>query len=476
MKARQGTGMSLKLRRFLGVDGRSRGLVVVAASVPFALLIAYLFQGAEQPRVSLSFSILFMVLALFSMAMTKARFVTPGMLIAIAAIAAWAVSGGFGSWHQARIEVLVLCGAAGIWMVGHTLGRSGGLLVLAWRFTIWVILVFAVIAIAMQLLRYTADPLDVLPVDKHRLRGTLDHANTAATLFAMGAILAAGQILYIADHPGREEITRHDIIDGLFIRALSSIILLTAALACLVLTASRAGLVLGVAMLGALIGWEYLVYRRRQARRPSRTTRRLKWLLLISVPVIALVAVAGELMLVRRAADLGDDAMSRFGLYEIYWQAWQEQPLFGHGLGSFDRVNDQIATLENAHMVTLLGEAHNFALQWLIQQGLLGLGLMMAIMIAIHVPLVRYVFSSGARSRTYLRTALCISGLVFLHGMVDYAVEVPGVMWTYAWLIGLAHGRASALSHAPVLAPTGTEAATGEGPEAETVGGAVVAS
>jgi len=234
--------------------------------------------------------------------------------------------------------------------------------------------------------------------------------------------------------------------------------------------------VLGVPLLGVLIGGEYIVYRRGQARPRSRMTRRLKWLLLVSVPVIALVAIAGELLLVRRAADLGTDAMSRFSLYEIYWEAWQDQPLFGHGLGSFDRVNDQIATLENAHMVTLLGEAHNFVLQWLIQQGLLGLGLLMAIMIAIHIPLIRYVFSSGARSRTYLRAALCVTALVFLHGMVDYAVEVPGVMWTYAWLIGLAHGRASALSRTPVSALVGEETATSEEPEAETIGASVAAA
>ncbi len=452
--------MSLKVRRFFGVEGRSRSLSMVAALVPLCLFVTYLFQGAEQPRVGLAFATLFILFALVSLAVTRARFVTPGMVVVFAAVAAWAASGAFGSWHLARIEVMVLCGAAGLWLTGHTLGRSGGLLVLAWRVTIWLLLAFATIAIAMQLLRYTADPLDVLPVDKHRLRATLDHANTAATLFAMAAILAAGQLLYIADHPSKSEITRHDIIDGLFTRALSSILLMAAALACLVLTASRAGLVFGVAMLGVLIGWEYIVYRRRQARKPSRSTRRLKWLLLISVPAVAMVAIAGEMLLVRRAADLGTDAMSRFSLYEIYWQAWQDQPLFGHGLGSFGRVNDQVATLENAHMVTLLGEAHNFALQWLIQQGLLGFGLMMAIMLAMHVPIVRHTFSSGARSRTYLRTAVCVSGLVFLHGMVDYAVEVPGVMWTYAWLLGLAHGRASALAHSPVADPDGMESAS----------------
>lgn len=459
--------MGLKVRQFLGVEGRQRGLVVLAAIIPGLLFCTYLLEGAEADQLGVSFSAAWIGLGLTAVALTQGRYITNGMLIALAAGAAWAVFGGFGNWHLARIEVITLCGAGGLFLAGHTLARSGGLLSLAWRFTIWVILAFAAIAIAMQLVRYTADPLSVLPVDKHRLRGTLDHANTAATLFAIGAVLAVGQMLYTADHPDRSEITRGQVIDGLFKRSLSSVLLVVLALACLVLTASRAGLAFGVAMVAVLAAMEYSVYRRRGARRPSKTTKRLKWVLGIGVPLIALIAFSSEMLLAQRAANLGSDAMSRFELYGVYWAAWQDAPLFGHGLGSFNRVNDSIATLETAHMVTLLNEAHNVALQWLIQQGVVGLALITAFIIAIHVPIVRFAFSSGARSRTFLRSAVCISGVVFLHGMVDYALEIPGVMWTFTWVLGLAHGRAAALG-APVVASDGTDIATED--ETVTVG------
>ena len=59
--------------------------------------------------------------------------------------------------------------------------------------------------------------------------------------------------------------------------------------------------------------------------------------------------------------------------------------------------------------------------------------------------LARPVTVLGETSRRYsrlIRTVMFVSALLLIHGLVDYALEIPSVMWTYAFLLGLVNGIA----------------------------------
>lgn len=433
--------------------GHARGpgwlLTAMAVFVPCALALSHLPLGSEHPWPTVTFAGLWLAVAVITMIATRCCSATYGTIFVVIIAAIWIATGRIGNWHQASTEVTALIGAGALWLTGHALGRRGSLLGITWRALCWSLLVFCLFALLIHVSRYTGDPLAVSRIDTLRLRASFDSPNVAATLFAVALIIGAGQAIYTLFHPGPGVSTRQGVIDHFFRKGMSSIALIVVAGGCLTLTASRAGFVIGIAMLALLLAAEYGVYRKRhgQSRSPVR------WMQLVIAAgglLILFVAVSGEIMGLR-AGKLSGDAMNRLHLFEIYWQAWREAPIWGHGLGSFNAVNDRIATLETAHMTVLLTEAHNVVLQWLIQQGIAGTAIIVLVWISIHVPLVRALSSGGARSRTFIRTALCVSGVVIFHGMVDYALEIPSVMWTYSLVLGLAHGRAFVLCRAPVM-------------------------
>ena len=90
-----------------------------------------------------------------------------------------------------------------------------------------------------------------------------------------------------------------------------------------------------------------------------------------------------------------------------------------------------------------LGAAHNVFLQWLVQQGVVGLLAMTFVFGVIFYPIIRSLAAPSKKPRNFLRLSIAVTFLVFAHGVVDYALEIPSVMWTYAYILGLASGYAS---------------------------------
>ena len=142
-----------------------------------------------------------------------------------------------------------------------------------------------------------------------------------------------------------------------------------------------------------------------------------------------------------RATELDADADTRLVMFKAYAAAIPDNWLIGHGLGSFDTLNSQIMTNENAHVLARQGAAHNIELQWLLQAGVVGSFFMWST-IGLIVWRIWQGLQHRRRLRGTLRVVLCASCLVLLHGQVDYALEIPGFMWWWALLLGAGAGIA----------------------------------
>ena len=421
------------------------GLPGLVALIPVALLGAHYARGAEgdAPYAALLYALLLLAIGIASLAISKFRAATPGLVLVALIFSVWVWFGFAGNWSRAEIEVITLMAAGGAFLAGRAAGQTSEALIFVWRALVWTLLLFSIVALISHVFLYTSDPLIISPEHTSRLRAGFVSPNTAATLFGVAALIGVGLVVHSVNHAGPNVHTRHDLIDHIFKRAFPGFSLFIVASSCLWLTSSRAGLAAYLLALVILVAAEYRSYRRGQ-RKKVQSFKRTRQIALVCASLFVVVALFSE-VLSTRVGNAASDVQSRFDMYVIYWNVWLEKPWFGHGLGSFNRVNDYLMTLDNVGTTGLMGAAHNVILQWLIQQGIIGTVLICSLIVSIHVPLVQVVGAKTRYSKTFIRMSLCASGLVILHGMVDYALEIPSIMWTYTFLLGLAHGRATFL-------------------------------
>ncbi|MEM9178104.1 MAG: O-antigen ligase family protein [Pseudomonadota bacterium] len=221
----------------------------------------------------------------------------------------------------------------------------------------------------------------------------------------------------------------------------ANLMLFVLAGSCLLLTESRAGIFIGAVCVTALLSLELIRLSRKGI---VRFIRRKRFWIPIGVGLAFVIGLAiTGIINPYNQEPLLNNAQSRLLMYDTYLTLWLERPLFGHGLGSFNALNDAQTTLDNAAVLVPMGAAHNNLLQWLVQQGLVGTLLMFMICGLIYVPIVRALRLPASLPRHFLRMAFAVTVLIFGHGLVDYALEIPSVMWTYSYIIGLAAGFAT---------------------------------
>ena len=256
----------------------------------------------------------------------------------------------------------------------------------------------------------------------------------------IGTIVAAMHLAYMMRTRVPSDVPVLSKLSRLPRQSYASIFALFFCASCLLLTLSRAGIILTALCLTSIALTE--IYLRRHSETLSIGKR---WYVFIGL-VFALSALA--ILVLLNGSDLGArtgrldaDGADRWALLSEYWKAWQEKPVFGHGLGSFNRINESITTMDTASTLVLLGAAHNVVLQWLLQAGLAGLTVMAGLQLAIHARLGHNIFQGRNRTRSYVsRMAVTVSVFLLLHNMIDFPLEIPSVMWTYAFLLGLAYG------------------------------------
>ncbi|MEL6414181.1 MAG: O-antigen ligase family protein, partial [Pseudomonadota bacterium] len=350
----------------------------------------------------------------------------------------WLSFGFFGNWHLAGFEAQALVAGGALAMVGYAIGKSPGGLKFAWSALVWTSLIF----VAISAFAFFSTPPSSETFGS-RLSAGFGSPNTAATLFGITLLLAIAKLTVRFQNARFNARPRGDRIALLAQYEFASITVILIAFGCLIFTVSRAGIAVSLVAIIGLSGVE--LYRMRRRGRFSFLHGRRTMLGIAAVSALVLIlAVSGELNQ-RTQESLFENSSGRVETFKIYWNVFLEKPWFGHGLGSFNAINDQITTLENAPTLHPLGAVHNVILQWLVQQGIMGVLAMTLVFGMIFYPIVRALMLPSSKPRNFLRLTIAITFLVFAHGMVDYALEIPSIMWTYSYILGLAAGYASVI-------------------------------
>ena len=94
-------------------------------------------------------------------------------------------------------------------------------------------------------------------------------------------------------------------------------------------------------------------------------------------------------------------------------------------------------TSETAAALWSIRATHNLYLQWLQEAGLVGAIPMFALVTAIIGIAGLRSGSGSGRGRTLQHGLICANGVVLIHGLTDYAVQVPSIAAFWAFLLGL---------------------------------------
>ncbi|MBX9707961.1 MAG: O-antigen ligase family protein [Caulobacteraceae bacterium] len=254
-----------------------------------------------------------------------------------------------------------------------------------------------------------------------RLTGGFLSANSGATVFGVLTIL--GLALFLRSW-------RRTDGQGLSSRLTQTAVPITCialSLVCLILTASRMGMAATFCAAGVLLVWT-------QARQSNgRGAILASCGLLIAVALLLLLG--GNDLLWSRMGQTGPGLNDRSALFSTHWDAFIASPLFGWGLGSFDTVNLHLMVAETAPQVWTIRAAHNVYLQWLEEAGVVGATPMFLLIGWIIVRSMRRVGSGS--SHGLLMGLICANLVILLHGLTDFALQVPSIAAFWSFLLGL---------------------------------------
>ena len=419
-------------------DSRKIAVQALCLAVPALLLIANLNAGSDE-LADAAWMTLGATTCLLTVIGLRAHETLPvSMLVLPVLLGAFVIAGLAGNWYEARTEVLQLIAAMAIWSTGLLLAQSRRFLGACWMGLLAAIALFGLIALISYPANAFGPSPGVGPDEVYRLSFTLGSPNVFASLMGMTVILCIVHLMYLMrtrvapDIPWLAKLS-HMPRSG-YVSAISLLI----CSGCLILSLSRAGIALTIAVLAIGFGVEF----GRRLWKGGGLLRRLTATLALGLGSILLAGIGlsgGQIG--SRAGALGTDGNARWQMYSEYWAAWLENPLFGYGLGSFNRVNETITTMENASHLVTIGAAHNVVLQWLLQTGLAGFALIAGVMVWMHWRIALSAMRLSDNSRHYFGVAvLLVSAFLLLHNQVDFSLEIPGVMWTYAFLLGLGCG------------------------------------
>lgn len=204
-------------------------------------------------------------------------------------------------------------------------------------------------------------------------------------------------------------------------------------LTCIVLSHSRAGLTLALAGFGAWV-LLYQVYLRAWKR---------VWLAGLGTLIVLAAVFALAVHTSERFAVLFSDysSLDRLKAYTIGWHALLDNPLLGYGLNGYEpefRLYQQDMRVEFNH-------AHN---DWL--ESLLDLGVPMALALWAAIGLLLSGLAHGILNRRrfglFPTLGLAASVMALGHALVDFDLQIPGVVLTWLALLGM--GLAQSWSHA----------------------------
>jgi O-antigen ligase len=271
------------------------------------------------------------------------------------------------------------------------------------------------------------------PYGVDRLAGSFLSSNTAGTLFAALTVLALMGLLrpFMRERREGEQVRAAD-----FAAAWPQLLLLVLAMTCLFMTASRGGL---LALLAAVLLAIALMVWMKTSRR-SLSGGLLVVVFLVLFAGAALFVVEGQHTAARlsQTNPLDND---RLQMFAAYWTTFKASPWFGYGLGAFSSFNAISMTSQNAVDLSILGAAHNVYLQWLLQMGVTGAVCMFAAVGLIVAATIRGVARRSTQQAIGL-ACIAMVAVFAVHGLVDYALEVPSMAALFSVVLGLGYGIA----------------------------------
>jgi O-antigen ligase len=251
-----------------------------------------------------------------------------------------------------------------------------------------------------------------------RLGTPFQSPNTAATLLGVGVVLTTGRLLAWRDARRKRTVHRWELA------WLAAAILLLAFT--LLLTQSRAGVaVTALCAAGLFAFWP-------RERGPSSALQ--KWLAVGGFAAAGLVVLDAGRGVAGRLGGLADAAADRREIFGVYWAAFADSPLFGGGLGTATYVTKLALTPQTYDALWNIQSAHNWALQWLAEGGVAAAAPMA---VAIGSVLLVAIRGLDARSAPVLLPLLFSDVVILLHGLTDFALQIPAVAIYWSFLLGL---------------------------------------
>lgn len=279
-----------------------------------------------------------------------------------------------------------------------------------------------------------------------RLTATLLSPNSAATLMGVGLIFAVmffSQALQRAGGSLRLERLGLDASLSLGMAAVFGV--------ALAMTASRGGIFSTVVGLAVLLTWQVIAQGKK-----VRTVAIVGGA--AALLVVVGVAMRSADLTAERLQNLGSDAAVRQAIFNAHWEAFKSSPWFGYGLGSFPIVNQLIVTTENLDVLFDVRATHNLYLQWLEEGGVVG-GVFMLVWLLVALWRVGVEGVKAGTAGALARATIAATIAVLLHGLSDFAVQVPALQALFA--VGLGATTATAAPRRrPGAKPAGAPWAT----------------
>jgi O-antigen ligase len=158
--------------------------------------------------------------------------------------------------------------------------------------------------------------------------------------------------------------------------------------------------------------------------------------------VVMALPVVSASRATQRLWSMGEATGDRLRSFEAIVDLALQRPLQGHGLGTFREALTPAMTQDDLWLLWNLGAAHNIAVQWLVETGLIGLGLGVAMITALMASLSPLPLKRSVPGRGRVIGILAFSVVLLAHNMVDYSLQIASVTALWALLLGLAAGSA----------------------------------
>lgn len=338
---------------------------------------------------------------------------------------------GFDRLNGVQDEYLMLAACIALFSLGDYIARSRIRLKLAFN----VFTFFTLLCAGFAFFQYMLTPEKIFGIQKlhhaDRLTGFFISANSAATFFGALSVILQGHLF----HLWRKYITHTQsgyivFFKSFLPKAYIPLITCVMCLSCLILTASRAGIMSTCLIMCLLYFWQ-------SPGLSHKFGNRLILGLIIGLGLAFIWNLSGHLASVRYQSLLINDN-ARQQMITICWQAFLQKPWWGHGLGYLDVAINPLLMVDNYTTIMRQNAAHNVLIQWLVQMGVLGSGLMFGLYLYILYRIWRTY--SHNRYRHYIAAILCMSLLLLIHGQVDYGLEIPLILLIHVWFLGMAYG------------------------------------